>query len=136
MFCKYCGNELDEDNTLCKKCGKRNIEEEIKSTGDDGKITLIPCPSCGNSISNEAELCPHCGYKTSKAKQKEEELFKGLFSVFSAILWIVGVFLIVSSIPITQSNEMGFFGGVMLFATGVGIDIGLFIRNQRNKNSK
>lgn len=29
MFCKYCGNELEEGVTLCDSCGKENAEESV-----------------------------------------------------------------------------------------------------------
>lgn len=27
MYCKYCGNKLDDQATFCSKCGKRVVEE-------------------------------------------------------------------------------------------------------------
>ena len=38
MYCKYCGNKLDEQSTFCSKCGKRvsfetqNFESEVNVT--------------------------------------------------------------------------------------------------------
>ena len=40
MFCKYCGAELEQEQTLCKSCGKENGEEAPKKKLDTGKIVL------------------------------------------------------------------------------------------------
>lgn len=44
MFCKYCGNEIDEEVVVCPKCGKqvkelkresatKTVNELVKNTG-------------------------------------------------------------------------------------------------------
>ncbi|MEG0712816.1 MAG: zinc-ribbon domain-containing protein [Niameybacter sp.] len=32
MFCKYCGNEIDEDVVVCTKCGKQVKESKYENS--------------------------------------------------------------------------------------------------------
>ena len=36
MFCKFCGNEIDEDVVVCPKCGKQ-VKELKRESSDFGK---------------------------------------------------------------------------------------------------
>lgn len=42
MFCKYCGTELEQDQTVCPGCGQENVEEtpKQKKKTDPVKLTL------------------------------------------------------------------------------------------------
>ncbi|MBO7561332.1 MAG: zinc ribbon domain-containing protein [Bacteroidales bacterium] len=49
MFCKYCGNKIDDDSVFCQHCGKRLAEDSSnfrKESGDSSKYH------------KEAEDCP------------------------------------------------------------------------------
>ncbi len=34
MFCKYCGNELEESAIFCSKCGKQHLQENTSKNDD------------------------------------------------------------------------------------------------------
>lgn len=38
MFCKYCGNQIDEDVIICPKCGKQ--VQNLKYEGIPGEISF------------------------------------------------------------------------------------------------
>lgn len=38
MFCKFCGNEIDEDVVVCPKCGKQ--VKELKRESSDVEKTI------------------------------------------------------------------------------------------------
>ncbi len=47
MFCRYCGNEIEDDSVFCTKCGKKLVDEmseniqENKVKLDDKKRIFI-----------------------------------------------------------------------------------------------
>jgi hypothetical protein len=59
MYCKYCGNKLDEQATFCSKCGKR-VEEEIdafdqpvfKNTEEEDQKSKLGSPILGFGITS------------------------------------------------------------------------------------
>ena len=51
MFCKKCGNEIEEGAVFCSKCGT------------PVEAPKIFCPGCGQEIKDSAQFCPKCGTK-------------------------------------------------------------------------
>lgn len=51
MYCKYCGQEIDEDSTFCKYCGKRI--EKLNNTEKNIKITSTE-PATSNAETSSA----------------------------------------------------------------------------------
>ena len=71
MYCKNCGQPIDEKAFLCMKCGYRN--------GDGDKF----CANCGKNVSPGQSLCLNCGFmlnddiEESKSKAKKKSSQKG-----------------------------------------------------------
>ena len=61
MYCKNCGEPMNEYQVVCLKCG---VEK--------GKGNSF-CPNCGNAVSPEASICVNCG---GSLKSQEEEAAK------------------------------------------------------------
>ena len=49
MFCKNCGEQMNENQVICVKCGVK--------TGDGNKF----CANCGKEIDPAAVVCMNCG---------------------------------------------------------------------------
>lgn len=49
MFCKNCGEQMNENQAICVKCGVK--------TGDGNKF----CANCGKEIDPAAVVCMNCG---------------------------------------------------------------------------
>ena len=49
MYCRNCGNPMDNNAVVCVKCGC------AKGTG------LSYCPNCGQPTAPNAAVCMHCG---------------------------------------------------------------------------
>lgn len=49
MFCKNCGEQMNENQAICVKCGVK--------TGDGNKF----CANCGKEIDPAAAYCMNCG---------------------------------------------------------------------------
>ena len=65
MFCRNCGEQMNENQAVCLKCG---VEK--------GKGNSF-CPNCGNAVSPEASICVNCG---GSLKSPEEEAAKANIS--------------------------------------------------------
>ena len=42
MFCKFCGEKIDEKTLFCPKCGGKQIENEINSSNGTIESSTIP----------------------------------------------------------------------------------------------
>ena len=59
MFCKNCGEQLNENQVVCLKCGV----ERGKGKGF--------CENCGTALPENAEVCLSCGTKNVRKKNFE-----------------------------------------------------------------
>ena len=131
MYCSNCKAKMNEGDYVCKNCGMKKItitKQEVKDLS-----YLSKCSICGKELSSTAEVCPNCGQKTENGIKKDKEKEKTMISIITAVLTVVAAILVVSSMPITRNSEGTFFMGIILFATSIGIDIGMFIRNKKEK---
>ncbi|MDD6478594.1 MAG: TM2 domain-containing protein [Oscillospiraceae bacterium] len=55
MFCKNCGEQMNDNQAICLKCGVK--------TGDGVNF----CANCGQPINPNAEVCLSCGVAVKKA---------------------------------------------------------------------
>jgi ribosomal protein L32 len=55
MYCKNCGELMNDNQAICIKCGVK--------TGDGNAF----CANCGNSIAPNADVCMNCGVAVKKA---------------------------------------------------------------------
>lgn len=60
MYCKNCGEQMNESQAICLKCG---VE---KGTGN------AFCPNCGQAVSDGAAVCLSCGVSLKADKAKKE----------------------------------------------------------------
>ncbi len=63
MFCKNCGEKLNENQIVCLKCG-------VKVGGGNGY-----CANCGKEVKDNAVVCLNCG---SQLKPSQTDGEKGL----------------------------------------------------------
>ena len=55
MFCKNCGEAMNDNQAICLACGVK--------TGEGNKY----CWNCGNPVNENAEVCLSCGVAVNKA---------------------------------------------------------------------
>ena len=73
MYCRNCGNEMNNEAAVCVKCGV--------PAGKGDKF----CPNCGAETSPEAVMCVACGAAlAAKEPEKSEKskLVAGLLGIF------------------------------------------------------
>ena len=55
MYCKNCGQEMNENQAICLSCGVK--------TGEGNKF----CANCGQTVEPGASVCLNCGVAIKKA---------------------------------------------------------------------
>lgn len=55
MYCKNCGEQMNDNQAICIKCGVK--------TGEGSRF----CASCGSTIDENASVCMSCGVAVKKA---------------------------------------------------------------------
>lgn len=55
MYCKNCGEQMNDNQAICLKCGVK--------TGQGNGF----CANCGQPVAPEAEVCLSCGVAVKKA---------------------------------------------------------------------
>ena len=55
MYCKNCGEQMNDNQAICLKCGVK--------TGQGNGF----CANCGQPVAPEAEVCLNCGVAVKKA---------------------------------------------------------------------
>lgn len=75
MFCKNCGNEMDQNAAVCVKCGY--------GKGKGNKF----CPNCGSELEPNAQFCVKCGVSVAPEQQinplnQKSKIAAGLLGIF------------------------------------------------------
>ena len=55
MYCKNCGEQMNDNQAICLKCGVK--------TGDGNRF----CSNCGKEVAPNSEVCLNCGVAIAKA---------------------------------------------------------------------
>jgi len=56
MYCKNCGEQMNDNQAICLKCGVK------VGTGNDF------CHNCGQAVTPNADVCMNCGVALKKAQ--------------------------------------------------------------------
>ena len=75
MFCKNCGNEMDQNAAVCVKCGY--------GKGKGNKF----CQNCGSELEPNAQFCVKCGASVAPEQQinplnQKSKIAAGLLGIF------------------------------------------------------
>ena len=74
MFCRNCGNEMDNNAAVCVKCGCAR------------GVGVRYCPNCGNPTDPNAAVCMTCGVALDKVAPAnpggKSKLVAGLMGIF------------------------------------------------------
>ena len=84
MYCRNCGNEMQDEAVVCVKCGV-----------PAGKGTSY-CPHCGAEVNPEAVMCVACGTKFAEPEPEmsdKSKLAAGLLGIFLGGLGIHNFYL-------------------------------------------
>ena len=62
-FCANCGNELNEDQDICLKCGTQ-VKKSTAKVEKEAKTTY--CGNCGSELKPGQDICLKCGVKVNE----------------------------------------------------------------------
>lgn len=89
MYCRTCGNKMNDNAEICVKCGVR------KNVGSDY------CQVCGARTTSSMVNCKKCGAKLMKAMSstqvKKKAVSKGK-KTFGTILLVLGIILLFAAV--------------------------------------
>ena len=124
MFCRNCGNQMDNNAAVCVTCGVP------VGTG------LRYCPNCGNETGPGAAVCVRCGFGLAVAPQvpageQKSKMVAGLLAIFLGGLGIHNFYLgengkgiahILLSILCGVGAIWGLIDGIMILTGSVKTD--------------
>lgn len=95
MFCKNCGNKLDENQKFCNKCGSKvQDDNEIKDDIDLEEKSQIEVNNIDNDLNNANQV--------SKSKKKSNVVF--IIVLILLILVIIGLIVFIT-IKVINNNS-------------------------------
>ena len=130
MYCKNCGNQMDENAVVCVKCGC------AKGTG------ISFCPNCGQPIAPNAAVCTSCGSALVTAPvvtaDSKSKLAAGLLGIFLGSLGVHNFYLGFTGKAVAQLLISVLSCGVLSVVSGVwGLIEGIMILvGNINKDAK
>lgn len=108
MYCKNCGEPMNDNQAICLKCGVK--------TGEGDQY----CSNCGNAVNPNAEVCLNCGVALKKAEAKNETAY--LNGQDKVVMILICLFLGGFGVHNFMMGETkkGIFRIVMSFVCGIG----------------
>ncbi len=102
MFCKNCGEAINENQAICIKCGVKV-----------GNGTAF-CSNCGNALPENAEVCMGCGFAVKKQGDLngQDKLVMILICLFLGGIGIHNFMM--------GETKKGIFKIIMSFCCGIG----------------
>lgn len=115
MFCRNCGNQMDNNAVFCVKCGvQKNVGNRF-------------CQNCGHQTPQEAVVCVNCGValaqNTAVLGEQKSKIAAGLLGIFLGSLGIHNFYLGFTSKAVIQL-VVSVVGGILtcgLASIGVSI---------------
>ena len=83
MFCRNCGNQMDDQAVVCVKCGV--------AAGNGNQF----CPNCGAQTVPGAAVCTQCGvaFAPAASAESKSKLCAGLLGIFLGGLGVHNFYL-------------------------------------------
>lgn len=122
MFCRHCGNQMDNQAAVCVKCGV--------PAGQGVNF----CPNCGNQTVPGAAVCTSCGVALTQVIQGEQKskMAAGLLGIFLGGLGIHNFYLgntgrgvaqiIVSCLTCGAGSLWGLIEGILILCGSINTD--------------
>lgn len=122
MYCRNCGNEMNNDAVVCVKCGV-----------PAGKGNTY-CPGCGAETNPDAIFCVKCGASLAQENEvgEKSKLAAGLLGIFLGAYGIHNFYLgftkkaviqiIVSLVTCGVGGLWGFIEGIMILCDKINVD--------------
>lgn len=103
MFCKNCGEAMNDNQAICIKCGVK------VGTGN------AFCANCGNALPENADVCMNCGV----AVEKESDYLNGQDKIVMILVCLFLGGLGIHNFMMGETKK-GIFKIIMSFCCGIG----------------
>ena len=103
MFCKNCGEAMNDNQAICIKCGVK------VGTGN------AFCENCGNALPENADVCMNCGVAVKKASDYLNGQDKIVMILICLFLGGLGIHNFMMG-----ETKKGIFKIIMSFCCGIG----------------
>lgn len=126
MFCKNCGNQLDDAVASCPNCGT------VRGVGNNF------CPNCGARVEPGAAFCATCGMQFAQpamqpnAAAQKSKIAAGLLGLFLGGWGVHNFYLGFTTKAVIQliltiftcgiASLWGFIEGIMILAGSIKVD--------------
>ena len=87
-FCANCGNELNENQDICLKCGMQ-VKKDASTKEEENKT--LYCANCGNELNPGQDICLKCGVKVNKSPANGQGKSKIAAGILGICLGVFGV---------------------------------------------
>ena len=118
MYCKNCGNELNENSVACLKCGcdPKKGNKNCPSCGVETNPNQVICVKCGGSLKKESFNIDtsSLGAIDTSTLLKNKQLILALVALIGYFLpWVSGGYISVSGSGIAKISEYVPGGGLL-----------------------
>ncbi|MBE6787501.1 MAG: TM2 domain-containing protein [Ruminococcaceae bacterium] len=103
MFCKNCGEAINDNQAICIKCGVK--------VGEGNAF----CSNCGNALAENADVCMSCGVAVKKASDYLAGQDKTVMILICLFLGGLGIHNFMMG-----ETKKGIFKIIMSFCCGIG----------------
>ena len=103
MYCKNCGEIMNDNQAICIKCGVK--------TGDGDKF----CANCGKEVAPNADVCMNCGVAIKKANKNLNGQDKIVLIIVALLVGGLGIHNFMMG-----ENKKGVFRIIMSLLCGIG----------------
>ena len=132
MYCRNCGNEMNNEAIVCVKCGV-----------PVGKGSGF-CHNCGDAVHPDAVICVKCGVslarpvETAPAGEAKSKLAAGLLGIFLGCFGVHNFYLGFTGKAVAQLLMTVLSCGILSFASWVwGLGEGImYLTGSLNKDAK
>lgn len=107
MFCKNCGETMNDNQAICVKCGVK--------VGDGNKY----CANCGNALPENAEVCLSCGVAVKNANGGNGTYLNGQDKIVMILVTLFLGGLGIHNFMMGETKK-GVFKIIMSFVCGIG----------------
>lgn len=110
MYCRNCGNEMDNNAAVCVKCGV--------AAGNG----VSYCPNCGQATMPGAATCTHCGVLLAQPIPQGEQKSKmaaGLLGIFLGYFGVHNFYLGYTGKAVAQLLITVLSCGILSFASWI-----------------
>lgn len=117
-YCSNCGNELNEMQDVCLKCGTKVKKENVNSE----KTSAGYCGNCGAELNPGQEICLKCGVKVKNINHNgngKSKIAAGLFGIFLGCFGVHNFYLGYKGKALTQLLMTVLSCGILSFVSGI-----------------